>query len=148
MDNDRRQREQAAAGLEQLATLVRAQSWRSDGTLNGMQALSNSLPTVLAPKTIDNDLGLNYRNEPDEFTRQPDASSPEGFRYARTSPKAQGFHLDQMVNYVTPGYATAVFVSNRGIQCVRSTAESHRRVAIIEVMGRYRLSPARIQGGH
>lgn len=32
MDNDRRQREQAAAGLEQLASLVRAQSWRSDGT--------------------------------------------------------------------------------------------------------------------
>ena len=33
-----------------------------DGTLNGMQALGDSLPTVLAPKTIDNDLGLNYRS--------------------------------------------------------------------------------------
>ncbi|HEY0504173.1 MAG TPA: MarR family transcriptional regulator [Lysobacter sp.] len=32
MERDRRQREQAAAGLEQLASLVRAQSWRSDGT--------------------------------------------------------------------------------------------------------------------
>ena len=30
MPNDPRQREQAAAGLEQLASLVRAQSWRSD----------------------------------------------------------------------------------------------------------------------
>src|SRR4051794_39177038 len=39
-----------------------------DGTLNGMQPLSEFLPTVLAPKTIDNDLGLNYRNEPDEWS--------------------------------------------------------------------------------
>ena len=37
-----------------------------DGTLNGMQPLSNHLPTVLAPKTIDNDLGLNYPDEPNE----------------------------------------------------------------------------------
>src|SRR5207244_946727 len=28
-----------------------------DGTINGMQPLSNHLPVVLAPKTIDNDLG-------------------------------------------------------------------------------------------
>src|SRR5205814_10410763 len=40
-----------------------------DGTLNAMQALSGHLPTVLAPKTIDNDLGLNYRTEPDEWLR-------------------------------------------------------------------------------
>ncbi len=109
-----------------------------DGTLNGMQALCNALPTVLAPKTIDNDLGLNYRNESDEFTRHPEPGSSHGYRYTRTPLRAsKGFHLDQMVNYVTPGYATAVFVSNRGIQCIRSTAESHRRVAIIEVMGRH-----------
>ncbi len=109
-----------------------------DGTLNGMQALCNALPTVLAPKTIDNDLGLNYRNESDEYMRQPDPNAPHGYRYARTPLRtSKGFHLDQMVNYVTPGYATAVFVSNRGIQCIRSTAESHRRVAIIEVMGRH-----------
>lgn len=31
-----------------------------DGTLNGLQPLADRLPTVLAPKTIDNDLGLNY----------------------------------------------------------------------------------------
>lgn len=31
-----------------------------DGTINGMQALADILPCVLAPKTIDNDLGLNY----------------------------------------------------------------------------------------
>src|SRR4051812_22340173 len=42
-----------------------------DGTLNGMQALCNELPTVLAPKMIDNDLGLNYQNEPDEWDRRP-----------------------------------------------------------------------------
>src|SRR5512141_596532 len=42
-----------------------------DGTLNGMQPLTERLPTVLAPKTIDDDLGLNYRNEPDEWLRKP-----------------------------------------------------------------------------
>src|SRR5688572_2992340 len=49
-----------------------------DGTLNGMQAISDFLPTVLAPKTIDNDLGLNYRNEPDEWVRvgPADAKGP------------------------------------------------------------------------
>lgn len=108
-----------------------------DGTLSGMQALSNTLPTVLAPKTIDNDLGLNYRSEPGEWFREPLPDDPNGYRYVRQPPMIKGFHLDQMINYVTPGYATAVFVSNRSIQCVRTTAESHRRVAIIEVMGRH-----------
>ena len=42
-----------------------------------------------------------------------------------------------MVNYVTPGYATAVFVSAGGVGRIRTTAESHRRIAIIEVMGRH-----------
>ena len=37
-----------------------------DGTLNGLQPLAERFPTVLAPKTIDNDLGLNHRSEPDE----------------------------------------------------------------------------------
>ena len=36
-----------------------------------------------------------------------------------------------------PGYATAVFVSATGVQRIRTTAESHRRIAIIEVMGRH-----------
>ena len=38
-----------------------------DGTLNGLQPLAERLPTVLAPKTIDNDLGMNYPSEPDEW---------------------------------------------------------------------------------
>ncbi len=105
-----------------------------DGTLAGMQALSRYLPTVLAPKTIDNDLGLNYRHEPDEWQREPDGSQ-EGFRYVRGPARAR-FSLDQIVNYVTPGFATAVFVSAWGVQRIRSTAESHRRIAIVEVMGR------------
>ncbi|HXJ72325.1 MAG TPA: 6-phosphofructokinase, partial [Candidatus Dormibacteraeota bacterium] len=42
-----------------------------------------------------------------------------------------------LVNYVTPGYATAVFVSAQGVERIRTTAESHRRIAIIEVMGRH-----------
>ncbi len=106
-----------------------------DGTLNGMQALSDYLPTVLAPKTIDNDLGLNYRHEPDEWTREPMAESP-GYRYVR-GPARGRFDLNQMINYVTPGFATAVYVSAAGVQRIRTTAESHRRIAIIEVMGRH-----------
>src|SRR2546430_10315719 len=31
-----------------------------DGTRNGLQPLAERLPSVLAPKTIDNDLGFNY----------------------------------------------------------------------------------------
>lgn len=105
-----------------------------DGTLNGMQALGESLPTVLAPKTIDNDLGLNYRSEADEWDRnESTGKSPTYFRrHARES-----FDLDQMVNYVTPGYATSVFVSASGVERIRTTAESHRRIAIVEVMGRH-----------
>jgi ATP-dependent phosphofructokinase / diphosphate-dependent phosphofructokinase len=106
-----------------------------DGTLIATQALSSHLPTVLASKTIDNDLGLNYRSEPDEWQRT-ERPEPPGYRYVRHGTKAV-FHLERMINYVTPGYATAVFVSAGGIQRVRTTAESHRRVAIIEVMGRH-----------
>src|SRR5688572_11130554 len=107
-----------------------------DGTLNGLQPLADRLPTVLAPKTIDNDLGLNYPSEPDEFVRVNDASAKAGFKYKRSESRAV-FQLDQIVNYVTPGYATAVFVSAQGVERIRTTAESHRRIAIIEVMGRH-----------
>jgi ATP-dependent phosphofructokinase / diphosphate-dependent phosphofructokinase len=106
-----------------------------DGTLNGLQPLAERLPTVLAPKTIDNDLGLNYPSEPDEWIRSHDPSDPHGYRYKRSASDAV-FDLDQTVNYVTPGYATAVMVTAQGIGRVRTTAESHRRIAIIEVMGR------------
>jgi ATP-dependent phosphofructokinase / diphosphate-dependent phosphofructokinase len=106
-----------------------------DGTLNGMQPLATRLPTVLAPKTIDNDLGLNYRSEPEEHSREVITEAP-GYRYTRLRARTQ-FDLHQMINYVTPGYATAVFVSATGVQRIRTTAESHRRIAIIEVMGRH-----------
>ena len=122
-----------------------------DGTLNAMQALSENLPTVLAPKTIDNDLGLNYPAEPDEYVRlgpvKPGEVPPQdpsggavgekgGHWYGRRM-RGGNFDLDQMVNYVTPGYATAVFVAAMGIQRVRTTAESHRRIGIVECMGRH-----------
>jgi 6-phosphofructokinase 1 len=107
-----------------------------DGTLNGLQPLAERLPTVLAPKTIDNDLGLNYPSEPDEFVRGADGSSTRGFRYTRT-PSSAVFDLNQIVNYATPGYASAVFVTAQGVERIRTTAESHRRIAIIEVMGRH-----------
>jgi len=112
-----------------------------DGTLNGMQPLCDRIPTVLAPKTIDNDLGLNYAHEPDKWIREPSVDQEEEFCY-RLSSEDQSvartkIRLDQMVNYVTPGYATATFVSVGGVGRIRTTAESHRRVAIIEVMGRH-----------
>jgi 6-phosphofructokinase len=106
-----------------------------DGTLNGLQPLAERLPTVLAPKTIDNDLGLNYPSEPDEWVRVKDPDAPQGFHYKRSASDAL-FDLDQIVNYATPGYATAVMVSAQGVDRIRTTAESHRRIAIIEVMGR------------
>ena len=40
-----------------------------DGTINGMQPISEFMPCVLAPKTIDNDLGLNYLDEANEYTQ-------------------------------------------------------------------------------
>ena len=107
-----------------------------DGTLNGLQPLAERLPTVLAPKTIDNDLGLNYPSEPDEFVRTPRADGKPGHQYRRLHAHA-AFDLEQVVNYATPGYATAVFVSASGVERLRTTAESHRRIAIVEVMGRH-----------
>src|ERR1044072_1060051 len=106
-----------------------------DGTLNGLQPLAERLPTVLAPKTIDNDLGLNYPNEADEWVRVNDSGAPHGYSYRRAESNTV-FDLNQIVNYATPGYATAVMVSAQGIERVRTTAESHRRIAIVEVMGR------------
>ncbi len=106
-----------------------------DGTLNGLQPLAERLPTVLAPKTIDNDLGLNYPSEPDEWVRVKDPHATQGHRYTRT-PSDAAFSLDHIVNYATPGYASAVMVTAQGVERVRTTAESHRRIAIIEVMGR------------
>jgi len=107
-----------------------------DGTLNGLQPLAERLPVVLAPKTIDNDLGLNYPTEPDEWARVNDPKAKAGYQYKRTASQAR-FDLEHIVNYVTPGYATAVFVSATGVERIRTTAESHRRIAIIEVMGRH-----------
>jgi ATP-dependent phosphofructokinase / diphosphate-dependent phosphofructokinase len=106
-----------------------------DGTLNGLQPFAERFPTVLAPKTIDNDLGLNHRNEPDEWERTPGPGG-QGHRYSRHRSRAT-FDIEGMINYATPGYATSVFVSVEGVQRVRTTAESHRRIAIVEVMGRH-----------
>ena len=104
-----------------------------DGTINGMQPISEFFPCVLAPKTIDNDLGLNYLDEPNDWVREEgDGRKP---RYVKRESRT-GIELDEMVNYATPGYATAVFVVVQGIQRIRTTAESHRRIAVVEVMGR------------
>src|ERR1700760_2363166 len=107
-----------------------------DGPRNGLQPLAERLPTVLAPKTIDNDLGLNYPEEPNEWIRVHESNPKNGFHYEHRESQAI-FDLDYIVNYVTPGYATAVYVSASGVERIRTTAESHRRIAIIEVMGRH-----------
>src|SRR6266704_6681978 len=69
-----------------------------DGTLNGLQPLAERLPVVLAPKTIDNDLGLNYPSEPNEYVRVNDATAKGGFRYKRAESHTQ-FDLENIVNY-------------------------------------------------
>jgi 6-phosphofructokinase 1 len=107
-----------------------------DGTLNGLQPLAERLPTVLAPKTIDNDLGMNYPSEPDKWVRVIESGAKTDYKYKRT-PSTLPFDPEQVVNYATPGYATAVMVSAQGVERIRTTAESHRRIAIIEVMGRH-----------
>ena len=106
-----------------------------DGTINGMQPLCEFFPCVLAPKTIDNDLGLNYIDEVNELTLEE--SNTGGQRSPLTAPARPVIELDEIVNYVTPGFATAVFVVVQGVERIRTTAESHRRIAIIEVMGRH-----------
>ena len=104
-----------------------------DGTLNGLQPIAEQMPAELAPKTIDNDLGLNYVSEAQEWVREKNSDGEVS--YTRSRPRAD-FDLEYMVNYVTPGYATAVFDAAMGLTRIRTTAESHRRIAIVEVMGR------------
>ena len=58
-----------------------------DGTINGMQPIAEILPCVLAPKTIDNDLGLNYIDEANEWIRHPIDGSPKFRR--RTASRAR-----------------------------------------------------------
>jgi len=104
-----------------------------DGTINGMQPLSDLFPCVLAPKTIDNDLGLNHIDEPNEWFRTESESGEAIYQRGHSRPQIE---LSEIINYVTPGYATAVYVAAQGIGRTRTTAESHRRIAIVEVMGR------------
>src|SRR6202163_2938658 len=70
------------------------------------------------------------------IVRVPEPNTKGGYRYEQRVSHAV-FDLDYIVNYVTPGYATAVYVSASGVERIRTTAESHRRIAIIEVMGRH-----------
>ena len=101
-----------------------------DGTINAMQAITEFIPCILAPKTIDNDLGLNYADEPNDWTRA-EAAADAVLKNSRDR-----ISLNDIVNYATPGFATAVFVVVQSISRIRTTAESHRRVAVVEVMGR------------
>ena len=104
----------AALGIEGLIAIG------GDGTLNGLQPLAERLPTVLAPKTIDNDLGMNYPSEPDEWVRTS-SDGGQGYSYTRSASSVI-FDLNQIVNYATPGYATAVLVTAQGVERIRTTA--------------------------
>jgi len=103
-----------------------------DGTINGMQPLAEMLPCVLAPKTIDNDLGLNYPGEAEEWQRPSGADGPA----VRGDRSRDTLRLEDIINYATPGFATAVFVVVQMVERLRTTAESHHRIAVVEVMGR------------
>lgn len=107
-----------------------------DGTINGMQPMAEFLPSVLAPKTIDNDLGLNYLNEPNEYERRQEQVNGKSIEKHTLHRSRDTIDLDDIVNFATPGYATAVYVVAQCVERVRTTAESHRRIAVVEVMGR------------
>ena len=104
-----------------------------DGTLNGLQPLAERLPTVLAPKTIDNDLGLNYPSESDEWMRIKDPETVHGYRYKRSASDAV-FNLDHIVNYVTPGYATAVMVTAQGVERVTGEREGGHDASVTKML--------------
>ncbi len=105
-----------------------------DGTINGMQPIAEFTQCVLAPKTIDNDLGLNYLDEPNEWQRRK-ADNGDGHEEVQVRSRHR-MDLEDIINYATPGYATAVFVVAQCVRRLRTTAESHRRIGIVEVMGR------------
>ncbi len=105
-----------------------------DGTISGMQPLTEYFPCVLAPKTIDNDLGLNYIDECNAWRR---VTSPDGRTDYVYECDRDEIELGEIINFAVPGYATAVYVVAQSITRIRTTAESHRRIAIVEVMGRH-----------
>ena len=120
-----------------------------DGTLNGMQALSDILADRARTENDRQRPWHELRQRADSFQRltaKADSPMPPesakhpqlvaGHWYDRLE-SATHFDIERMVNYVTPGYATAVFVSASGVNRIRTTAESHRRIAIVEVMGRH-----------
>jgi len=133
IDSNDKEQLQAVAGRMEKLRIDGLICIGGDGTINGMQPLSEYFPCVLAPKTIDNDLGLNYIDEPNEWVKDENDSIHDGYRHVSTR---DAVSLGEIVNYVTPGYATAVFVVAQSIERIRTTAESHRRIAIVEVMGR------------
>jgi 6-phosphofructokinase 1 len=76
-------------------------------------------------------------DEAGRWRREPPGTEDKYVYQKRPHANVEPLDLEGIVNYVTPGYATAVFVAAGGVARVRTTAESHRRIAIIEVMGRH-----------
>jgi len=131
---------------------------RRRGTLNGMQALfPRSLPTVLAPKD-DRPTTWASTTGPSRTNGRAKPGPQAGIRIATSAGRTRTRvrPRNKWSNLCDARFTRrAVFVS-AGPACkrIRTTAESHRRIAIVEVMGRHagyiapgqRLRPARRAG--
>ena len=108
-----------------------------DGTLNGMQALADSLPDRAGPQDDRQRPGAELPRASRTSGSASRSAGRPGYRYTRRPPARRSSTWTRWSTTSRPGYATAVFVSATGVQRIRTTAESHRRIAIIEVMGRH-----------
>ena len=83
-----------------------------DDTLTVGSALAEHFTTTFVTKTIDNDVGTN---------------APEG----------DPIDYESIVNYFCPGFATAALRVAQFARELRTTAYSHKRVIVLESMGRH-----------
>ena len=60
------------------------------------------LPTVLAPKTIDNDLGLNFIGEADQWVKDSQSDGAEYKKVSHPTGLDVNFEIRKMINYATP----------------------------------------------
>ena len=106
-----------------------------DGTLNGLQPICDMVPTVLAPKTIDNDLGLNFIGEADQWVRDIQNGVQSYTKAPHPTGLDKDFAVQKMINYATPGYATAVYEAAEGVRRVRPDAARDRHVLGLAPVG-------------
>jgi len=84
-----------------------------DDTLTvGSKLNDEGFPVNCVTKTVDNDVGIN-------------------------APKGEEIDFTKMVNYFCPGFPTAAKRVADYVRDLRTTAYSHNRIVVVEVMGRY-----------